>query len=107
MIHARPRRLDAFSYTGLCRYHFRSTTWNRCPHCRDQIVVSAVREQLLILSPSFDVELLAYCFMPDHVHVLAQGASLDARPPDLIARWKQISGYRFQRERHERLWQPG
>jgi putative transposase len=105
MSHARPRRLDA--YAGLHRYHFRSTTWNRRPHFRDEIVVRSVRDRLLILSSTFAVEILGYCFMPDHVHVLAQGASLDARPPDPIVRWKQISGYEFQRERQERLWQPG
>jgi len=102
----RPRRLDAFAYTGRYRYHFRLGTWNRVPHFTTAHIVYEVRKQFLICFSRSDVAILAYCFMPDHVHVLIEGLTPDARPIGLIARWKQASGFRFQREHRERLWQP-
>ncbi len=102
----RPRRLDAFSYVGRHRYHFRLGTWDRVPHFASGRIVDEVREQFLVCFTRPDVAILAYCFMPDHVHVLVEGLTSDARPVDLIVRWKQASGFWFQREHHERLWQP-
>ncbi len=51
--------------------------------------------------------LLAYCFMPDHVHLVVEGLSEQADLRRMVARWKQFSGYWYVREEHEALWMPG
>ena len=78
MFHGRPRRLDAFDYTGFYRYHVRIATWNRLPHFRHEEAVVSVRDQLLPLACEHPFAVNAYCFMPDHVHLLVTGRSADA-----------------------------
>lgn len=51
--------------------------------------------------------LLAYCFMPDHVHLVVEGLSEQADLRRTVARWKQFSGYWHVREAGEALWMPG
>lgn len=56
----------------------------------------------------------AYCFMPDHLHLLLEGEARDADLKRLITVFKQISGYkygqgvsqRFSAEKESKLWQP-
>ena len=53
------------------------------------------------------MEVLAYCVMPDHVHILLEGASETADLRDAVARWKQRTGYDWRIRYGTRLWQPG
>jgi len=50
-------------------------------------------------------EILAYCFMPDHLHALVEGLTEDADLRRFVRLAKQRAGFWFARERHERLWQ--
>ena len=67
--------------------------------------VSLVRTQILRAAHETDFDIPAYCFMPDHVHLIASGRdeTSDARTFTKLA--KQYSGYYFQRENGFRLWQ--
>ncbi len=49
----------------------------------------------------------AYCFMPDHVHLLLEGTSPTSDLPRLIARWKQKTGYAHRCATGAILWQGG
>jgi len=51
--------------------------------------------------------LIAYCFMPDHLHVLAAGQSESADLCDFVKRFKQSSGFAYRKIHKEGLWQPG
>lgn len=53
------------------------------------------------------VEILAYCFMPDHLHILAGGTDDDADIVAFVRRFRQMTGYHFRRSHAERLWQDG
>ena len=61
-----------------------------------------------------DFKIWAYCFMPDHLHLLLEGKTKDANLKKLIALFKQVSGYeykqnvshRFNTEKEPKLWQP-
>jgi putative transposase len=66
-----------------------------------------VLEQLLQRLPEFGFSLHAYCFMPDHVHLLLEANRPDAGVAALISRWKQATGFRFKQTCGLRLWQPG
>lgn len=47
----------------------------------------------------------AYCYMPDHLHLLVAGQSPASDGKAFIAKSKQLSGYAFRRETKEQLWQ--
>jgi putative transposase len=48
---------------------------------------------------------VAYCFMPDHVHLLVAGEADDADGRRFVARAKQYAGFHYQRTFGARLWQ--
>ncbi len=47
----------------------------------------------------------AYCFMPDHVHVLAAAAADESNLIKFIESFKQETGAEFAQRSHRRLWQ--
>jgi putative transposase len=51
-------------------------------------------------------EILAFCFMPDHVHLVVAADHQAADLQRFVALWKQLSGYAHKRDTGERLWQP-
>jgi putative transposase len=53
----------------------------------------------------FDV--LAYCFMPDHFHLLVEGTSDDANLCSFVATAKRHAAYAAKSWVRGRLWQPG
>ena len=55
----------------------------------------------------FDIAVHAYCFMPNHVHLLLEGTAEWSSLPAFVARWKQSTAYSIGRPRGIRLWQPG
>ena len=59
------------------------------------------------LAMAYDFAVHAYCFMPDHVHLLMEGTASGSSLPPLISRWKQATAYTIGRPRGIRLWQPG
>jgi putative transposase len=107
MFRQRPGRLRTFSYRGLQRYHVRAATHNRLPVFVDTDVVARVREQLFAQAESCSFAVLAYCFMPDHVHLLVEARADDAWLPEFVAAWKQQSGYGYASAGRGRLWQVG
>jgi len=49
---------------------------------------------------------LAYCFMPDHLHLLLEGKEED-NLIRIMKMFKQISAYRYRQTSGEPLWQKG
>jgi putative transposase len=47
----------------------------------------------------------AYCVMPDHLHLLVQGAASESDLMAFVELFKQDTGYRFQTETGQQLWQ--
>ena len=50
-------------------------------------------------------DILTYCFMPDHVHLLVEGMDERSDGKAFIARSKQYSGYHYKARTGSRLWQ--
>jgi putative transposase len=59
----------------------------------------------LLANTCGSIELSAYCFMPDHVHLLLTGEHAGADIPKVIRAWKQRTGHAYGRDRGYRLWQ--
>jgi putative transposase len=103
----RPHRLAAFSYKGKHRY---SLTF--CSHGRRNLfdeagVVRKALAQILQSAARHAFAVIAYCFMPDHLHLLIERQSDDA---DLIAFAKDVKqrvAYHYLSTHRGPVWQKG
>ena len=105
MITHRPEHLKAFDYMGLHQYFL-----TFCTHERHQIFVEpehvvVVRTQVQRAASDLRFAVLAYCYMPDHVHLLVEGIADDSDCRLFISRAKQYSGFHYQAAFGQRLWQ--
>src|SRR3989441_10581633 len=69
----RPQRLPNFSYRGLHRYSLTFCTYERHELFVEPTFAHRAIEQMLISSAQNAFAVYAYCFMPDHVHLLVEG----------------------------------
>jgi len=100
-------RLDPALYVGLQRYFLTFCTAQRHHWFVQKDVVDLVLQQFLRSTGLFDMDVIAYCFMPDHVHLLMEGTTATADARAFVHQAKQRSGYAFARSRPgEKLWQP-
>ena len=68
-------RLRDFDYRGRHSYFLTFCTYRRKSTFREASVASMVTGQILRSAKSFEFDVLAYCLMPDHVHLLVHGRS--------------------------------
>jgi putative transposase len=102
---AYPEHLPEFSYIGVHRYFLTFCTFERRHHFTNAENVDLVRDHFSQQSARHRFSIPAYCFMPDHVHVLAEGTDNDADLKQFVKDAKQYSGFYFTQRRNERLWQ--
>jgi putative transposase len=60
-------------------------------------------ESLKRIADSMHFLIHAYCVMPDHSHILAEGRASDANLVKFMAKWKQSTGYLLREESLTRL----
>jgi putative transposase len=102
----RPARLKHLSYTGLQRYSLTfCTDWKR-KWFENAEAVQLVLSQFLRVATNEGFAILAYCFMPDHVHLLVEGLRDDADAKKFIIKSKQCSAHAYAEAFGPRLWQP-
>ncbi len=77
----------------------------RAGHFRDSAVVGLALSHFLRAAAAEGFAIIAYCFMPDHVHMLVVGQRDDADLRRFVSRAKQGSGFAFARAFGGRLWQ--
>ena len=100
-------RLQTFSYVGVQDCPITCCTLERYCWFREATIVVSVCEPLLQFAREEQFGISAYCFMPDHVHIFAEGTSPTSSIRKLIQRWKQKTGYAHRRALGGRLWQGG
>jgi putative transposase len=101
----RPPRLSSEQYVGLQRIFFTMCTFGRLPLFIAAGIVDPVREQLLHDAVADRVEIIAYCFMPDHLHVLVEALRADCDLRRLARVFKQRSSFQWKRRAEGDLWQ--
>ena len=101
----RPKHLQQFDYRGAYRYFLTFCTYQRHRIFVESQSVNLVLSQILRTASREQFDLAAYCFMPDHVHLLVAGGAAPANCLTFISRAKQFSGFHYQRQFGERLWQ--
>src|SRR5262245_11462022 len=102
----RPHRLKTFNYLGCHRYFLTFCTNFRAKLFVDAEVVQLVLSQFLRAANEETFSILAYCFMPDHVHFLVQGDSESSDGRRFIKLGRQYAGYAYSIEYGQKLWQP-
>ena len=105
MLPAKPEHLKTFDYLGPYQYFL-----TFCTHARQRLFVTAervqiVRTQIERAAGEQRIALLAYCYMPDHVHLLAEGQAEDSDCLRFISRGKQFSGFHYKARFGHQLWQ--
>ena len=98
-------RLPAFGYVGCYAYHVILTTSGRAAHFGSSAFARASAGRLRQVADRLSFRLLAYCFMPDHVHALVLGRDDSANLLTFVQRFKQVSAYRYKRLMMRQLWQ--
>ncbi len=101
-----PARLAASLYVGRRPILLTFCTFGRRRVFTDRATVSAVLAQLLRSGRTEAFEIVAYCFMPDHVHTVMAGTSARSDFPRFVRLAKQRTDYHFRRTSGFRLWQP-
>jgi putative transposase len=71
----------------------------------DAPAVQLVLKHFLQQAEEQGFAILAYCFMPDHVHLLIEGLSADSDCKRFVSRAKQFSGFHYQQQYKRKLWQ--
>jgi putative transposase len=105
MITGSPGHLRTFDYLGLHRYFLTFCTDRRRPVFTDSSRVELVQSQILRAAKDELFAVCAYCFMPDHLHLLVEAKSASSDGLRFIARSKQLSGFHYSKSFEERLWQ--
>jgi putative transposase len=86
-------RLRSFSYRGSYAYHLILNTRGGLPSFEDGRLIALCLECLAASASRYGLEVVAYCFMPDHVHLLVVGAD-DAPLVRFVQHFKQATGHR-------------
>jgi putative transposase len=100
-----PEHLATFDYVGPHRYSLTFCTDSRRPCFTEAPIVELVLKHFLQQAQEQGFAIVAYCFMPDHVHLLIEGLRADSDCKRFISRAKQFSGYYYSRLHERRLWQ--
>jgi putative transposase len=100
-----PRHLQGFSYIGYHRYSLTFCTPDRAALFVNNDSVSLVRSQILRAAAVEAFNLIAYCFMPDHLHLVVEGTSAHSDLKRFVKLAKQYSGFHYRQNTGQPLWQ--
>ena len=100
----RNTRLPDEDYRGERYVHLTVCTYRRQPLFRQRVTADRTRA-LLLASFTDPLRLDAFCFMPDHLHVLIMAG--ESGRPRAFARFKQASAQAHRLAGGSRLWQRG
>ena len=99
-------RLPPESYKGPAAFSVTVSTAGRAPLFKKPETVQLCLSALSETASLHHMDVLAYCFMPDHLHLLVQARD-DGSFLRFMKAFKQISGYRYRRSAMQPLWQKG
>jgi len=103
-VRKRPSRLACFDYVGPYRYFV-----TLCTAGKRRVFVPGFDYALVVtilsrLTGRFDFDVLVYCFMPDHLHLLLEGTA-DTNLKEFMRVFKQMTSYYYKSDTEGILWQ--
>jgi REP element-mobilizing transposase RayT len=100
-------RLRTFDYLGIQRYSLTICCRARHTTFVDDRTVADASTQLRHTSTTYGFAIIVYCYMPDHLHVLAEGTRPSSDFREFVRLYKQRSSFAFKRRMGQELWQRG
>ncbi|MEE8638646.1 MAG: transposase [Candidatus Margulisiibacteriota bacterium] len=97
-------RIKDFNYMGSYVYFITICTFDKQIYFKDAEIVGKLLCNLKQEADRFFCSIYAYCFMPDHLHLLLIGDE-EANLMKCIKIFKQKSGYYFKQRFGKQLWQ--
>ena len=85
-------RLHSFTYQGGYAYHLVLSSRGGSPRLEDGRLVAFCLDRLAASALRYGFRVVAYCFMPTHVHLLVVGAH-DAPLVRFVQHFKQATGH--------------
>ena len=107
MITRRPTRLRGVPYVGFQRYFLTTCTAERHRAFERPPITEGCVLHLRRSASRHELAIVAYCFMPDHLHVLAYGTSPQSDFQAFVVHFKKLTGFEYKRRHGRHLWQPG
>ena len=98
-------RLKGFDYKGCYRYFITICTNNKETLFVNSSLIASIIDTLLDKSKTFGFKIWAYCFMPDHLHLLVEGIELESDMKKFISSFKQSTGFNYKKQSGQQLWQ--
>jgi putative transposase len=98
-------RLRGFDYTGGHRYFLTLCTQRRLRVFITSKAVDLVLVQLLRSARDERIAVFAYCFMPDHLHLLVEGTDPASELTEFVRIFKQRSSFHWKSAFGSELWQ--
>ena len=100
-------RLSDFSYKGYYQYFITLRCHNQSSHFADSNLTSEALRALHKTAKQRDFHIWAYCFMPEHLHLLIEGKAENSDMGKFVSVFKQRTAFWFNRRYDAKLWQPG
>jgi len=97
-------RVKFFNYTGIFAYFITICTFEKQSYFNSNEIISFLLNILKQEADKFDFSVYAYCFMPDHLHLLLIGNE-ESNLIKFIKLFKQRTGYYFKGRFKKPLWQ--
>jgi putative transposase len=97
-------RLKLFDYSGPYCYFITICTYSKVEYFKGKIIVGNILEELMHCATAYDFSIIAYCFMPDHLHLLVAGKD-NSSLKKFIKIFKQKTAYNFKTKNSNILWQ--
>ena len=98
-------RLRHFLYEGYNAYFITCCTYEEIPFFGEEKIVKMILRILKETAKSYDFIVDCYCFMPDHLHILASGENENNSLKDFVKMFKQKSSFEFKKLTNKILWQ--
>jgi putative transposase len=97
-------RIKEFDYIGNFAYFITICTYNKQIYFNNETVINNTIISLKREADRFSFSIYAYCFMPDHLHLLLTGEE-GVNLIKFMRAFKQITGYYFKQHLGKPLWQ--
>jgi len=100
-------RIKGFDYRGGHCYSLTICVWGRRRLLTSPDLVNQIVDQIVQCGRERRFALIAYCAMPDHLHLLVLATRDTSDLREFVRAWKQTTGWTFRRRHGHRLWQTG
>ena len=101
-----PPRLAPRLYRGVRQYFLTICCHDHRSLLDDQEARDLVVSTLRSTSNALRFAVIAYCLMPDHIHVVCEALSDDCDLQEFVRLFKQRTAYGWRQKTGEPLWQP-